>query len=163
MIVQEFVDGADVAASVYCDHAEIKAFIIHRRKRETYFTFESDAIRADVEKIVAATKAHGILNFDMRIAKNGAVYWLECNPRFFFWVHMALLAGIPFVEFGLPNWDVSGSSTLPTDTNVRSFKAAAVELVRPWRLTKRDLAYLRFVLADPIPWDQGSSRLGNLD
>jgi len=83
---------------------------------------------------------------------DGDVYWLECNPRFFFWTHMSLLAGIPFAEFGLPNWCVSGSSTLPTGTNVRSFKAAAVELARPWRLTRRDFGYLRFVLADPVPW-----------
>jgi hypothetical protein len=105
-----------------------------------------------VEKIVAATKAHGILNFDMRVESNGAVHCLECNPRFFFWIHMSLLAGVPFVEFGLPNWRVSGSSTLPSGTNVRFFKAAAVEFARPWRLTKRDFDYLRFVLADPVPW-----------
>ena len=152
IIVQEFVNGADVAASVYCDHGEIKAFIVHRLKRATYFTFESDEIRADIEKIASATGAHGIMNFDIRVGPDGAMYWLECNPRFFFWAHMSLLAGIPFVEFGLPNWRVSGSSTLPTGTNVRFFKAAAVELARPWRLTKLDFRYLRFVLADPIPW-----------
>lgn len=152
IILQEFVDGADVAASVYCDHGEIKAFLAHRLKRATYFTFWSDEIRADVEKIVVATKARGIMNFDMRIASDGTVYWLECNPRFFFWVHMALLAGIPFVEFGLPDLRVSGPSTLPTGTDVRFLKAAAVALARPWRLTKRDFGYLRFALADPIPW-----------
>jgi hypothetical protein len=152
IIVQEFVSGVDIAASVYCDHGEIKAFTVHRLKRGTYFTFESDEIRAGIEKIVDATKAHGVMNFDMRVGSGGAVYWLECNPRFFFWTHMALLAGVPFVEFGLPDWPVSGSSTLPTGTNVRSFKAAAAELARPWRLTKRDFGYLRFVLADPIPW-----------
>jgi len=125
---------------------------VHRLKRGTYFTFESDEIRADVEKIIIATKAHGILNSDMRVGPDGAVYWLECNPRFFFWTHMALLAGISFVEFGLPNWRVSGSSTLPSGTNVRFFKGAAVELARPWRLTRRDFGFLRFVLADPVPW-----------
>ncbi len=152
IIVQEFVGGADIAASVYCDHGEIKAFIVHRLKRATYFTLESDEIRADIEKIVVATRANGIMNFDMRVGSSGDVYWLECNPRFFFWTHMALLAGVPFVEFGLPNRQVSGSGTLPTGTNVRFFKAAAVELARPWRLTKRDFGYLRFALADPIPW-----------
>ena len=151
IIVQEFVDGFDIGASVYCNHGEIKAFVAHRLKRDTYFTFASDEIRADIEKIVVATKAHGILNFDMRVGLNGAVYWLECNPRFFFKMFMSLLAGIPFVEFGLP-WSVSGSSTLPSGTNVRFFKAAAVELVRPWRLTRRDFGYLCYVLADPVPW-----------
>jgi ATP-grasp in the biosynthetic pathway with Ter operon len=152
LLVQEFVQGADVAASVYCDHGRIKAFIAHRVKRATYFTFDSDQIRADIEKIVFATKAHGIMNFDLRIGPDGSMYWLECNPRFFFWIHMSLLAGVPFVEFGLPNWNVSGSSTSPTGTNVRFFKAAAIELARPWRLTERDFGYLRFALADPIPW-----------
>jgi predicted ATP-grasp superfamily ATP-dependent carboligase len=152
VIVQEFVRGIDVAASVYCNHGSINAFIAHRLKRATYFTFESDEIRAGIQKIVTATKAHGVMNFDMRISDNGNVYWLECNPRFFFWVHMALLAGISFVEYGLPNWPVSGSISLPTGTNVRFLKASALELVRPWRLTKRDVHYLRFVLADPVPW-----------
>ena len=152
IIVQEFIDGFDIGASVYCNHGEIKAFVVHRLKRDTYFTFASDEIRADVEKIVVATKAHGILNFDMRVGMDGAAYWLECNPRFFFKMFMSLLAGIPFVEFGLPNWSVSGSSTLPSGTNVRFFKAAAVELVRPWRLTTRDFGYLCYVLADPVPW-----------
>lgn len=152
VIVQEFVAGIDVAASVYCNHGSVNAFVAHRLKRGTYFTFESDEIRAGVQKIVLATKAHGVMNFDMRIAHDGVVYWLECNPRLFFWVHMSMLAGISFVEYGLPNWPVSGSSSLPTGTNVRFIKASALELVRPWRLTKRDVHYLRYVLADPVPW-----------
>ena len=93
-----------------------------------------------------------MLNFDMRVGSNGVVYWLECNPRFFFKMFMSLLAGIPFVEFGLPNWSISGPSALPSGTNVRFFRAAAIELFRPWRLTRRDLGYLCFVLADPVPW-----------
>jgi hypothetical protein len=152
ILVQEFVNGADIAASVYCDHGDIKSFLVHHLKHATYFTFESEEVRAVVEKIVVATKAHGILNFDIRVRSDGALYCLECNPRFFFWMDMSLLAGIPFVEFGLPSWPLSGPSTLPTDTNVRFFKAAAVELARPWRLTKRDFGYLRYVLADPVPW-----------
>ena len=35
---------------------------------------------------------------------------------------------------------------------MRFLKAAAVELFRQWRLTRRDLGYLSFVLADPVPW-----------
>jgi hypothetical protein len=152
VLVQEFVKGTDVAASVYCNHGSVIAFIAHRIKRATYFTFESDEIRANIQKIAVATEAHGVMNFDMRIGEDGVIYWLECNPRLFFWAHMSLLAGISFVEFGLPNWPVSGSSRIPTGTNVRFFKASALELARPWRLTKRDAGYLRYVVADPVPW-----------
>jgi predicted ATP-grasp superfamily ATP-dependent carboligase len=151
IIIQDYIEGLDVAASVYCDQGEIKAFIAHYRKLATYFTFTSPEIRAGIERIVGATKAHGVLNFDMRIGSDGAVYWLECNPRFFFWMYMSLLAGIPFVEFGLPNWPAPSSTTLPTGTNVRFLKGAAVDLFRPWRLTKLDFRYLLYVLADPVP------------
>lgn len=152
VIVQDFIAGADVAASVYCDHGEIKAFIAHRRSRATYFTVDSPDIFAGVEKIVGASKAHGVLNFDTRVGLDGSVYWLECNPRFFFWMHMSLLAGVPFAEFGLTDRRASGSGRAPSGTNVRFLAASTIELLRPWRLTKRDFAYLRFVLADPLPW-----------
>jgi hypothetical protein len=41
---------------------------------------------------------------------------------------------------------------VPTGTNVRFLKGAVAELVRPWRLTKHDFYYLRYVLVDPVPW-----------
>ena len=152
IIVQTFIKGVDAAASVYCNHGEVEAFVAHHLRRGTYFTFESPEIRSGITKIVSATKAHGVLNFDVRIGPDGSVYWLECNPRFFFWMHMSLLAGVPFAEFGLPNGRVSGSTGTPPGTSIRFLKGAAIELVRPWRLTKRDFHYLGYVLADPVPW-----------
>jgi biotin carboxylase len=152
ILVQEYIDGEDVAASVFCDHGKIRAFIAHKRKSATYFTLVSPEIRAGIEKIAAATKAQGVLNFDLRVGFDGALYWLECNPRFFFWIHMSMLAGVPFAEFGLPNWPISGANSVPSGTDVRCLRASAIELLRPWRLTRRDFAYLGFVLADPVPW-----------
>ncbi len=153
ILAQEYVDGADICASVYCADGEIVAFVAYRCRRGTFFTFEAPAIRADCAKIVSATKANGVLNFDMRLTPDGAVYWLECNPRFFMNIDMSLLAGVPFVEFGLQRPRVSGATALATNTNVRSFRATAAEALRLWRrLTPRDFAYLRYVLADPIPW-----------
>lgn len=151
IIVQDYVDGLDAAASVYCERGEVKAFVAHYRKRATYFTFTSAQIRAGIEKIVGATNGHGVLNFDMRIGADGGVHWLECNPRFFFWMYMARIAGVPFAEFGLPNWPVPSSTTLPPGTNVRFLKATAIDLLRPWRLTSLDFRYLLYLLSDPVP------------
>ena len=152
ILVQEFIAGHDICASVYCDKGEIRAFMAHRYARGTYSTFESSAIRADLEKILAATKTSGVLNFDMRLGLDGAVYWLECNPRFFMSIFNSYLAGVSFVEFGLPNWRISGSISPAAGTSVRFFKGVAAEILHPWRLTRRDLAYLGAVLADPLPW-----------
>ncbi|HXW21699.1 MAG TPA: ATP-grasp domain-containing protein, partial [Rhodomicrobium sp.] len=151
ILVQEYIDGEDIGAGVYCCDGEIKAFVAFRYKRYTYFTFESKEIREGIEKLSVATKANGILSFDMRVGLDGMVYWLECNPRFFYSMYMTLLAGIPLVEFGLPNWNVSGPNTLPSGTNVRRCRAMPFELIRPWRLTRLDVGYLRNLCADPVP------------
>jgi len=152
ILVQEFIEGEDVCVSVYCNKGQILAFVAYRYSRATYITFEAPAIRADCAKILANTKANGVLNFEMRIAPDGAVYWLECNPRFFMSIAMSMLAGFPFVEYGLPIRRVSGVTASTSGAQVRFIKAAALEAVRFGRLTLRDFAYLRYVIADPIPW-----------
>lgn len=150
ILVQDYVEGDDIGASVYCDQGRILAFIAHKLKHGIYATFESPEIRDAITKIVEVTKANGVLNFDMRIEAGGAIYWLECNPRLFYKIFYSMLAGINFAAFGLPHASKLCTS-LPTGTNVRGFKAIAAELVRPWRLTSRDLKFIAHALYDPVP------------
>jgi predicted ATP-grasp superfamily ATP-dependent carboligase len=151
ILVQEYIDGDDMSAAVYCDHGKIESFTAFKRKRAAYFTFQSKEIEEMATKIVSATKVTGIFCFDMRIAGNDTTYWLECNPRFFYSMFFSMLAGINFVAFGLPRPASNLCSFVPTGTNVRTVKAIAAELPRPWRLTSRDTAYIRYIWADPIP------------
>ncbi len=152
VIVQDYIKGEDIGASVYCDSGEIKAFIAHNLKRATYHTFQSSDIYEAISRIGQRTSASGVLNFDMRLETGGKIYWLECNPRFFFKMCLSMLAGIQFAAYGLPNGARSAANSLPSGTNVRNLKASAAELIRPWRLTKRDFAYLHYVVADPVPY-----------
>jgi ATP-grasp in the biosynthetic pathway with Ter operon len=151
ILVQEYVEGDDIGCSVYCEHGKISAFIAHKLARATYSTFQSSAIQSEAAAIVEATEASGVLNFDMRITTDGVIYWLECNPRFFYKIFFSMQAGINFAAFGLPRSPPSLRRSLPTGTNVRCGKAIAAELWRPWRLTARDAAYLRSIWADPLP------------
>jgi len=151
ILVQEYIEGDDIGASVYCDGGKIQASIVHQLKRSTYRTFHSAEIQGAMAKIVDATGVRGVLNFDMKIGRDGTVYWLECNPRVFYKMFLSMLAGINFASFGLPHATPELCASVPTGTNVRAFKAIAVELPRPWRLTSRDWAFVRYYWADPIP------------
>ncbi|MGH6981374.1 MAG: ATP-grasp domain-containing protein, partial [Stellaceae bacterium] len=101
IIVQEFIEGRDIGASIYCERGEIKAFIAHELRRATYRSLDDPHIYRALAKIAAHMGIDGVFNFDMRLAPDGTVYYLECNPRFFFKINLSMLAGVNFVRMGL--------------------------------------------------------------
>lgn len=167
VLAQDFIDGADIGASVYADRGRVVAYICHRLKRATYVALDQPAVLAALQRIVAATGVSGILNFDMRLAPDGTVYFLECNPRVFYKMNLAMLVGINFAAVGVAAMTGTALDTVPdappavppAGTAVRSFKAIAAALARPWQITRRDRAMLGYILADPIPYIRENLRI----
>ncbi len=92
----------------------------------------------------------GVFNFDMRLAPDGSIYYLECNPRFFFKINLSMLAGVNFVAMGMA---AAGLATAAPEAveRVRLPKAlAAAALTAPWTITARDLKMLWYLGRDPI-------------
>jgi predicted ATP-grasp superfamily ATP-dependent carboligase len=149
VLVQDFIAGVDIGASAFCDRGEIRGFILHRLARATYSTFSNDIIFDSIRRIAEETAYSGVFNFDMRLSRDGKVYMLECNPRFFYKMDLSMLAGINFLALGLqrdtPTKMVSG-------TKVRLQKAVLAALPTPWRLARRDLAILRHRYSDPLSY-----------
>jgi predicted ATP-grasp superfamily ATP-dependent carboligase len=150
LIVQEFIAGRDIGASVYCERGEIKAFIAHELKRATYSSLDDQRILAALTRVMGRMGVDGVYNFDMRLAPDGTIYYLECNPRFFFKINLSMLAGINFVAMGLAR-----ATNLPAAPSpgaaVRMPKAlAAAALFMPWKISRRDLAMLWYFWGDPI-------------
>ena len=152
IIVQQFIPGQDVGASIFAENGEIKACVIHRVARATYRTFRNAEIEAALRKIAKATCANGILNFDMRLAPNGQVYFLECNPRVYFKMNLTMLTGLNFAGLGLSRTPSVFPVSPPEGAAVRMPKAIAATLPLAWRLTRRDLAMLHYIVSDPIPY-----------
>ncbi|HWY14128.1 MAG TPA: ATP-grasp domain-containing protein [Rhizomicrobium sp.] len=150
ILLQDYIDGIDIGASVYCRSGTICAWIMHKILRATYITFHDEAILSDIRKIVEQLRLDGIFNFDMRMSKAGNVYFLECNPRVFYKMNLSMLAGINFVGLGLIGSRECGSISIPPGTNVRMPKALMASLMTPWRLTRRDVAMLSHLYSDPI-------------
>jgi len=148
IMVQEFIAGADIGASVYCEGGIIKAFIAHELRRATYRVLDQPGILATLTRIIPHFNCDGVFNFDMRLAPDGMIYYLECNPRFFFKIDLSMLAGINFVSYGLK----TAPHNLATNRigDVRLQKALALAMLTPWRVSKRDLVALWYLWGDPI-------------
>lgn len=149
VLAQDYIPGVDIGASAFCEGGEIRGFVLHRLARATYSTFSNDIILDSISRIARETAYSGVFNFDMRLSPDGVVHFLECNARFFYKMDLSMLAGINFTAYGLrpdmPARFVSG-------TRVRLVKAMLATLPTPWRLTRRDLAFLRHRYSDPLSY-----------
>ena len=152
VIVQQFIPGRDIGASIFCRGGAITAFIAHEYCRGTYATFRGDAVFEDLARIAAHVGAEGVFNFDMIAADDGKIYYLECNPRFFYKINLSMLGGINFVALGLEGDGGAVPLRLPDGTSVRRPEAVLTS-PRCWpRLTRRDRAAARYTWSDPIPY-----------
>jgi predicted ATP-grasp superfamily ATP-dependent carboligase len=159
VLVQDFIPGEDIGTSVYCENGVVKSYILHILKRATYTTFHDDSVRDAVTKIMKKMGCSGVYNFDMRMTDDGKIYYLECNPRLFFKSNLSMLAGINFVQAGLPGCG-KPPAELPNGTAARRPKALALTLLTaPWKVTRRDFATLWYMLSDPLPYFREMLRL----
>jgi biotin carboxylase len=150
VLLQDFIPGEDIGASVYCESGRIIGFIAHKLMRKTYSTFHSDEIRDAVARIMAYAGSDGVYNFDMRRTVDGRIYFLECNPRFFYKIDLSMVAGMNFIQRGIRPHSVMPGS-VPDGRRVRMPLATVVDLCKPWTLSVRDLAMMRYLYADPVP------------
>lgn len=150
VLLQDFIEGEDIGASVYCESGQVLSFIAHRLARKIYSTFHSQEIENAVTNLMAYAGSDGVYNFDMRRTADGGVYFLECNPRIFYKINLSMVAGINFTLRGItPGGAIPAS--VPDGRRVRMPLAFAADLFKPWTLSLRDLAMMKYLYSDPIP------------
>jgi glutathione synthase/RimK-type ligase-like ATP-grasp enzyme len=150
VLLQDFIEGEDVGASVYCESGRVLSFIAHKLARKTYSTFHSEEIRNAVTRIMAHAGSDGVYNFDLRRTTDGRLYFLECNPRFFYKINLSMVAGMNFTQPGIDP-GIAMPETVPDGRRVRMPLALAVDLVKPWALSSRDVAMMKYLYSDPVP------------
>lgn len=151
LLVQEFIRGEDIGASIFARGGRIHAFVAHKFWHQAYSTFRDDQTYERIASVARRFNLEGIYNFDMRRSADGLVYFLECNPRVFHKIALSMIAGINFVRFGLSGMDQAADIIL-ADVKVRLPKALAHALITSARCTRRDWAMARYLYADPIPY-----------
>jgi hypothetical protein len=156
IILQDYIAGEDIGASVYCRDGRVTGFVAHHFDEQVYTTFDDAGVLDDIEKIVGPMKLNGVFNFDMRRAPDGGIWYLECNPRFYFKMALTMAMGLNFVALGLPGAEQdSGLKICPPGAkrfrlpNKRRF---LLGLALPWKFELISVDALRYMIADPVPF-----------
>jgi biotin carboxylase len=150
VLLQDYIPGRDIGASIYCRGGQIRAHVVHELRRAIYRTYFCPAVVLALEKIASQLELDGVYNFDMRSHPDGTVYFLECNPRLFYKMNLSMLAGINFVEQGLGGASIKKPTPAALARKVRVPKAFVAALATPWQLRGRDFQALWYFLSDPI-------------
>ena len=158
IIVQKFIPGLDIGSSMFCRDGEIEAFLTHSYIDAVYKAHSEPRVYDEMSKVARRLRLTGIFNFDMRLTDDGDVFFLECNPRFYYKMAMSMLAGVNFLGFGLPWRRGIEAATVPTPVALPFPKAMLRSLLTPWQLDAAAWRVLRFLLADPVPFLRESLR-----
>jgi hypothetical protein len=157
ILVQDYVEGVDRSISVFCRGGVVSKQVTYSYP-DAAFTFQGEPELARiVGGIVRGLKLDGVFNFDARIEADGTVWLLECNPRFFFTMDAAMIAGANFakIEDGRDS-DVRVSSRQPgpvvtvADGELRQPEALLRHLLRGRAPNIRDWKMLIHWLKDPV-------------
>jgi hypothetical protein len=107
IIVQDYVAGSDVSASAFCDEGELVAFQAYRHVTRPVLGrplhtglefFDLPALRDLAARAAARIGLNGMVNFDARLSEDGQLTLIECNPRPWFTMQFAMLAGRNFAR-----------------------------------------------------------------
>lgn len=151
VLVQDFVPGEDVCISLFCDGGEVLAEVAYTRRRGTFYFTHDARLSQSARQIARHFRYDGVLAFDSRRTPDGErIEFIECNPRFWFNMDVAMLCGINFVDLGLrlcAGQRVAAPSV--SGRRVSNVRGILATLARPWKLGATDVRTLRYHLSDP--------------
>jgi predicted ATP-grasp superfamily ATP-dependent carboligase len=159
ILVQEFIEGIDFGLSVFASKGRIIAAMTHRVSRQTFYFQPDDRYISYGAAVIDYFKTEGVFNFDARLADDGRIYLLECNPRMYLTMDYAMNMGVNFVALGLQNWDGYEGPIETREGRVKTLFGSVKSILTPWRITKNDLRMAAHALADPVPCAVDTFRL----
>jgi len=146
ILAQDFIAGEDRSLTVFCHEGRVCSEIVYSHP-DGVFAFTSEpAFSALVRSLVKDMKLSGVFNFDARIEAGGKVWLIECNPRFFYNMDVAMVAGL---NFALPPASAGKIQTV-RDVEVRIPPALLRQLLRLRLPRATDLRMLFHWLRDPV-------------
>lgn len=119
IITQEFINGRDLCAFYLCRDGVVKAQVLYHNGGHFLEFIEHPDVARLCARIVKATSYTGVIGFDIRERDHGDLYFLECNPRFWYNMELVMLAGLNFVELGLADAAFRQASGLAGKVMVR--------------------------------------------
>lgn len=154
ILVQKYIDGKDCGLNLLCREGKLLAYSFQRQYNWGYEFTRSDEILDLATEIAQKTKLNGVANFDIREEFNtGNLFFIECNPRFWYSTYVSMLAGLNFVDLCLEDLcDATGQVvTINEKTNVILNKSFLKHYLSNANKSEVDRLVLNYYVNDPIP------------
>ena len=149
ILTQEYIAGEDVCAFYICKNGVILASVCYLKTDKGVTFMIAPEIDRQAKNMIRFLDYDGVIGFDVRREPNGNIFFIECNPRFWYRMDLAFLAGLNFVELG---WrDRNFVHTTIDRIEIRSPKHVLLGLLTPWRLSRYDKSFLKYMIGDPLP------------
>lgn len=150
ILVQDYISGTDVSAFFLCRGGADIACVLYRRDQEKTEFLDMPPILEACRRINRHFSYDGVLGFDIRIGPDGSFYFLECNPRFWYNMHITQMAGLNFVALGFESHQPSGVVLSIRNVSVTNLRAVLRKAATHWVLDKLDRQVLRYFGSDLI-------------
>ena len=144
ILAQDFIEGEDRSITLFCRDGVVQSHIAYSHPGDVFqFTQEPELLSA-VESIAEDLRLNGVINFDARIDTHGKIWMIECNPRFFFNMDVAMIAGMNFAD------DRARRPVAVPPLKVRTPRALLSALLHLEMPTAADRRMLAHWLRDPV-------------
>ena len=159
VLVQDFIKGLDRSISIFGSRGKIAKQVTYSYPNNEFTFVREPELERIVGDIARDLKLDGVYNFDARIEEDGTVWLIECNPRFFFTMDAAMVAGANFAQIEHPGLQdrilrLRENSEIPAitvpDGQLRQPEALLRNLLRGRLPNALDLKMLCHWLADPL-------------
>ena len=145
ILAQQFIEGTDRCITLFCREGRVLKEVVYEHPGGVFRFLEDKSLSGVAGAIASALKLTGVINFDARIDAQGRVWMIECNPRFYFNMDVAMVAGLNFAD-----WTTARSPASVTPQQIRIPKALLRALFRLRPPARRDLKMLWHWLKDPL-------------
>jgi len=143
ILVQDFIEGEDRSITIFCRDGKVEKQVVYHHPNDVFQFVEEPELAALAADIAQDLNLEGVINFDARIDSNGDVWLIECNPRFYFNMDVAMVAGLNFA-------DLAASGRSLEDQTIRIPQALLRDLLKLELPTSSDLKMLGHWLRDPL-------------
>jgi hypothetical protein len=101
ILIQDYVVGRDISAFFLCRNGIIQAAVIYEKTQKSVNFFNCDSVVTLSKKIIEYFSYDGVIGFDIRECPDSNLFFLECNPRFWYNMDAVRRGGLNFVALGL--------------------------------------------------------------
>jgi hypothetical protein len=146
ILIQKYIGGIDVSAFFLCRQGTEIASVLYRKNHRQLEFIEIPEIMDACRRINEHFRYDGVIGFDVRISPDGSFYFLECNPRFWYNMHVAYIAGLNFVALGFGSSSSAAPPLSIKGVSVINPKPLLRKIATPWKLDDLDrqaLGYFR--------------------